>query len=349
MDVINIIPKNIREKLIPKEEINEELRHISESISDYITPSGKVYNYYNEVDMYYPRSIHINNHNNYLYVCINTNEGNKSRRLHVLVAKAYVHNPKPNEYFIVEHIDNNKQNPNANNLMWSNNKHNTQKAIDDGLKIPKYGIDNENSQPIKVVDLNNNLVAVYGSMRECERFISNIDIGYLNKMLSKNGNYKPRGKKYKYIPMSKDEYNNTPNKFKKLKLEENKKISKTPSIFKAINMLTNEEIICDNQKQFAKKYNLEQPYVSHAISNNTIYNGWKFELIKKINYAEASCYKTFINTINNVIIENIDTKERLIFETPKQLKKYFGLKGHDIKQYFKNNQLIFSKWKIIQC
>ena len=34
MDVINIIPKNIREKLIPKEEINEELRHISESISD---------------------------------------------------------------------------------------------------------------------------------------------------------------------------------------------------------------------------------------------------------------------------------------------------------------------------
>ena len=72
-------------------------------------------------------------------------------------------------------------------------------------------------------------------------------------------------------------------------------------------------------------------------------------LIKKINYVDASCYKTFINTINNVIIENIDTKERLIFETPKQLKKYFGLKGHDIKQYFKKNQLIFSKWKIVQC
>ena len=43
-------------------------------------------------------------------------------------------------------------------------------------------------------------------------------------MLSKNGNYKPRGKKYKYIPISKDEYNNAPNKFKQLKLEENKKI-----------------------------------------------------------------------------------------------------------------------------
>ena len=78
MDVINIIPKNIREKLIPKEEINEELRHISESISDYITPSGKVYNYYNEVDMYYTRKIYTSIHNYSLYVCIGSRDGVKA-------------------------------------------------------------------------------------------------------------------------------------------------------------------------------------------------------------------------------------------------------------------------------
>lgn len=347
--MINIIPKNIREKLIPKEEINEELRHISESISDYITPSGKVYNYYNEVDMYYPRSIYINNHNNYLYVCIGTKEGDKTRRLHVLVAKAYVPNPKPNEYFIVEHKDNNKQNPVYTNLMWSTNQHNTQKAVDDGLNIPQYGIDNKYSYPIKVTDLNNNLVAVYGSMREAVRNIENLDLSYISKILKTNKDYKTRNKKYKYFKITKEDYDEIDNKYKNIKLIENPKKSKKPSLFKAINLITKEEIICNNQKQFAKEHNLNQPMISHAILNNTIYNNWRFEFIEKINYKDASCYDNFMDLISEVVIENIDTLEKKTFRTKKELKDFFGLKGHDIKQYLHKNQLIFSKWRIISC
>lgn len=344
-----IITKDIKSKLISRDKINEELRHIEESISDFITPTGKVYKYYTDLDMYYPRSIRINNHNQYLYVTILTKDGSKSRRLHILVAKAYVSNPKPNEYFLVEHIDNNKQNPVYTNLMWSNNKHNIEKAIEDGLKVSKIGIESDASHPVKVVDLNNKMVAVYGSMRETVRNIENLELSYLSKILKDNKDYKPRNKKYKYFKITKEEYDNITDEYKNKQLVENSATNKKPTRFKAINLLTHEEIIADNQTQFAKKYNLKQALISHAILNNEVYGDWKFELIEKVTYKEASCYDNFMDLISEVVVENIETKEVKTFKTKKELKAFFDLKGNDIKQYFKRNQLIFSKWKILSC
>ena len=58
--------------------------------------------------------------------------GNAKRyKLHRLVAIAFI--PNPNNYPIVMHLDNNKLNPNVNNLQWGTLSQNSQQAYADGL------------------------------------------------------------------------------------------------------------------------------------------------------------------------------------------------------------------------
>jgi hypothetical protein len=319
------------------------------STTDYITPNGNVYKYYKNYDGYYKKGLSKNRHNGYVYCSITMSNGkNVNKRVHKLVALAYVENPNPKKLLVVGHKDNIKHNNIYTNLYWTTTQENTQKAIDDKLLISKTGIDNKDSFSIKVVSLDNKLIAVYGSMREAERNIENVDLSYIAKMVKKNGNYKPRGKKYKYIQITKEEYNSISDTYKNLKLVENPKMNKQPSIFKAINLITHEEYISDNQKQFAKEHNLNQAKISHAIRKNVIYENWEFELIEKTTYKEASGYDNFINQLSNIGIQNIKTNETKIFTTIKELKDYFGLRGNDIKQYIKRNNLIFSEWKVIQ-
>ena len=52
--------------------------------------------------------------------------------VHRIVAKAFVENPKPNEYPIVNHIDCNNQNNRSDNLEWCNNSHNIKHAYRNG-------------------------------------------------------------------------------------------------------------------------------------------------------------------------------------------------------------------------
>ena len=69
----------------------------------------------------------------------------KTKQLvHRLVAFAFVENPKPEEYFIVDHIDRNKSNNKAENLRWSNYSEN---AFNQAFKGNKLG-----HQYIKVVN-----------------------------------------------------------------------------------------------------------------------------------------------------------------------------------------------------
>ena len=35
------------------------------------------------------------------------------------------------------------------------------------------------------------------------------------------------------------------------------------------------------------------------------------------------------------------------FKSGKELKNYFGLKGHDLVQYIKTNQILMNEWRII--
>ena len=347
--ILKLYKYNI-EKCITKDEIKESLQLINNSETDFITPTGKVYRYYKQINKYFPVTIAINDHNGYLYVNINyKHKKGVSRRLHILVAEAYVYNPDPDNLLLVGHKDNDKTNDNFYNLYWTNNQENVLKAVKDGLLINKTGIENKDSFPVKVVDLHNNLVSVYGSIRECCRYIKNLNVSYLSKVLTNKKDYKPRNKKYKYFKITKEEYDSIDNKYKNLELIENEKMKKQNRIFKAINLKTKEEFISDNQKKFGKEHNIPQANISYCLIHNVDYHKtWRFEIIKDINYTESSGYNNLIKLSNDVIIENIKTNERKIFKTIKELKDFLGLQGHDIRQYIRSGYLIMSKWKIIQ-
>ena len=76
----------------------------------------------------------------YCRVSLNNGDGKISKRVHRLVAEAFVPNPenKPE----VNHIDGNKQNNRADNLEWCTNKENIEHSIRTGLKKHCKGCSN---------------------------------------------------------------------------------------------------------------------------------------------------------------------------------------------------------------
>lgn len=64
-----------------------------------------------------------NKHNNYISLSLKCKNGKRKKfLLHRLVAETFIENPK--NYPIINHIDENKQNNNINNLEWCTQKHN---------------------------------------------------------------------------------------------------------------------------------------------------------------------------------------------------------------------------------
>lgn len=166
------------DKLIPKEKITEELRLIVGSETDYITPSGKIYKDYGN-NMMYPKANFINKHNGYLYCGITYPEGQKQRRVHILVAESYL--PNPNNYPVVMHIDNNKANPNVNNLQWGTISQNTKSAFDDGLQKNDKSWEDSQSVHVCVFDINKKLIEKYGSISEASRQLHVTKTAILNQ------------------------------------------------------------------------------------------------------------------------------------------------------------------------
>ena len=119
-----------QDKYVNKSEINEELRRIN-GTKDFISPSGKVYKDIGN-DILFRRSIFPNKHNGYLYTALQKNNGEMiQRRVHILVAEAFI--PNPDNLPIVMHKDNNKANPDINNLKWGTVSENTKQSFDDKL------------------------------------------------------------------------------------------------------------------------------------------------------------------------------------------------------------------------
>lgn len=324
-----------------KEEIKDKLFYIENSINFYITKNLDIYKYYENYG-YYKMKQHINSQNGYIYCAVKYKNGIKgTERVHRIIANTFI--PNPNNMKVVGHKDNNKANNSLDNLYWTTTQENSQKAVDDKLSEQPRGAENQNSNPIKVVNLDGVLVAVYGSMCETERYIENLNKGYLSKMLTSNTDYKPRNKKYKYMVITKEEYDNTPTEYKFKKLYELQPIPKMVSIFRATNLYTNGGIICDNQKQFAKRYGLEQAMISNAIKLNGIYGGFRFEFIEKVPYSKGSGYKNLIALSDNVSIRNIVTGEERHYDCVSDLKKDLGIKGHSVKL----DGLILEEWQVI--
>lgn len=170
--------RKMTDKLIPKEKITEELRLIVGSETDYITPSGKIYKDYGN-NMMYPKSNFINKHNGYLYCGITYPEGQKQRRVHILVAESYL--PNPNNYPVVMHLDNNKANPNVNNLQWGTVSQNTKSAFDDGLQKNDKSWEDSQSVHVCVFDMNKKLIEKYGSISEASRQLHITKTAILNQ------------------------------------------------------------------------------------------------------------------------------------------------------------------------
>ena len=83
--------RKMLDKLINKEDIHEEMRLIDGSDTDYITPSGEVYKDYGDGKFFHKAQW--TNHG-YWYCGITYRDGQRQRRVHILVAEAYVPNPK---------------------------------------------------------------------------------------------------------------------------------------------------------------------------------------------------------------------------------------------------------------
>ena len=159
--------RKLEGKLISRSSIQEELRKIDGSRNAYITPNGKVYLDYGD-DMMYPARSFINHHNGYAYINYITDDGKHiQRRLHRLVALAYL--PNPDNLPIVCHRDNDKSNPSLSNLKWGTVSSNTKEAFNDGLIKNDSGWNDSQSMAIKCFDVNGNLLAIYGSVGEASR------------------------------------------------------------------------------------------------------------------------------------------------------------------------------------
>ena len=83
-------------------------------------------------------------------------------------------------------------------------------------------------------------------------------------------------------------------------------------------------------------------------NKNKIIDGWRCEKIKEIKYTESSSFNNLLDKISNKItIENIYTKEKIKFNSSKELSDYLGFKGHNILDYYNTKHTLMDKWKII--
>lgn len=171
-----------KDKLISKSEIEnngEVIKLIDGSNFDYISNRGNVYSE-NLPGMLFKKSTFINKSNGYVYVnvCLKKNKM-VQRRVHRLIAIAFVKNDDPKHKTVVMHKDNNKTNNNINNLKWGTISENTKQAFDDGLCKNASGFEDSQSKPCILFDNIGNIISIYGSLSEAYR-ITNVNKRYIS-------------------------------------------------------------------------------------------------------------------------------------------------------------------------
>lgn len=150
----------------PKEAINEEIKLIDGSNTDYVSKTCRVYKCVG-LNEFIEKKTRIHS-NGYVYCSITYDGKNKQTRMHRAVAKAFIDNP--NNYDVVGHKDNNKSNNNVNNLYWTTTSENTQKAYDDKLAKNHKGFEDSQSKAVDVFK-NGEFLETIGSITLCaEKF-----------------------------------------------------------------------------------------------------------------------------------------------------------------------------------
>lgn len=166
----------LKEKLIDRTEIKEEMKLIKGSLTDYITPSGEIYKDYGN-NKFFHKAQWLNH--GYWYCGITYPEGQRQRRTHILVAEAYI--PNPNNYPYVCHKDDNKENKHMDNLEWGTPSQNTKDAHDRFLLQNDKGWDDSQSIPVCSFNLQGELLKKYGSVGEAYRDLNITKTTILNQ------------------------------------------------------------------------------------------------------------------------------------------------------------------------
>ena len=89
--------------------------------------------------------------NGYVYVSLQVNNIKITKRVHRIVAEAFIQNPDNKPF--VNHIDGNKSNNNVKNLEWVTGKENNIHAINIGLFDPK-----KQCHTYELIDVSGNMV-----------------------------------------------------------------------------------------------------------------------------------------------------------------------------------------------
>lgn len=166
----------LKEKLIDRIEIKEEMRLIKGSLTDYITPSGEIYKDYGN-NKFFHKAQWLNH--GYWYCGITYPEGQRQRRTHILVAEVYI--PNPNNYPYVCHKDDNKENKHMDNLEWGTPSQNTKDAHDRFLLQNDRGWNDSQSIPVCSFNLQGELLKKYGSVGEAYRDLNITKTTILNQ------------------------------------------------------------------------------------------------------------------------------------------------------------------------
>lgn len=106
---------------------------------------------------------YINRKNGYVYVYLCKNGIYKNKRIHRLVAEAFIDNS--NGYDQVNHINGDKTNNNVKNLEWCNNQQNVIHAY-------KKGLINHYSRSIEQYDLKGNYIKTFASISKASEKVN---------------------------------------------------------------------------------------------------------------------------------------------------------------------------------
>lgn len=117
----------------------------------------------------------------------------KSIRVHRLVAQAFI--PNPNNYSVINHIDENPKNNKVENLEWCTVAYNSSYGTARERCSITRNLNQKQSKPVLQLDLNNNVIKKWLSIHQIHK-----ELGYARAVISACCNNKPHNKTaYGYI------------------------------------------------------------------------------------------------------------------------------------------------------
>lgn len=151
------------------DKVPETAKYIENSVDHYVDIDGSVYCHdmrdgFNH-DIWIKKAQTTCLGYKYCAILYDTDEGRKriSKRVHRLVAEAFI--PNPDDYKVVGHKNNIKDDNRVDNLYWTTTSENTQKAYDDGLACNDKGYQDSQSKPVNMYDSKTNeLLQGFGSI-----------------------------------------------------------------------------------------------------------------------------------------------------------------------------------------